>query len=228
MQHKDYYFMLGIRRNEGPMGIRAAFRDLARRYHPDRAGPTGARFFRDLVEAYAVLSDEERRASYDRGLQHADPEDEPIRSPIAPRSTWGKAESLVPDRVALMRDFHVTQPSLEEVFQRFLRNFAFSPPGRGRAPEPLRLQVIVGPSQALRGGLLELGVPVFFPCAHCHGSGSTWPYSCDECEGVGLVEREESVWVHVPSGVRDGTVLELPLRGLGIHAMYLEIVVRVG
>jgi molecular chaperone DnaJ len=228
MQHNDYYLVLGIRHDEGPSGVRAAFRELARRYHPDRAGPNGARFFRDLVEAYAVLSDDERRASYDRGLAHADPDDEPTRRPIAPRPAWAEPESLVPDRISLLRDFQVTQPSVEEVFQRFLRDFVLAPPHRGGAPEPLRLQVIVDREQALRGGLLELDVPVFFPCAHCQASGSNGPFSCDACEGVGLVEREESVWVHVPAGVRDGTVLELPLRGLGIHATYLEVVVRVG
>jgi DnaJ-class molecular chaperone len=65
MTHQDYYFVLGIPRDESARGIRKAFRDQARRHHPDRAGPNGAPRFRDVVEAYRVLSDPEQRRAYD-------------------------------------------------------------------------------------------------------------------------------------------------------------------
>lgn len=68
---RDYYVVLGIPRSESASGIRAAFRDLALRYHPDRAGSAGTPFFRQIIEAYKVLSDPASRASYDRGLRDA-------------------------------------------------------------------------------------------------------------------------------------------------------------
>jgi DnaJ-class molecular chaperone len=68
MARKDYYLLLGISRGESSSGIRKAFRDLARRHHPDHAGPAGTPMFRDVVEAYRVLSDPQRRREYDAEL----------------------------------------------------------------------------------------------------------------------------------------------------------------
>lgn len=230
MQRRDYYVVLGIRRDEPAPGVRAAFRDLARRYHPDRAGPAAARFFQELVEAYYVLSDPERRASYDVGLEHAAVCARVAAHPTVPTPPARRRpepEPLVPEPVSLLRDFHVTRPSYEEVFQRFFRNFARPQPRTPRTLEPLRLQVVISREQAMRGGSLALGVPVFYPCIRCHGTGGLGAVACESCEGVGLVQEQEPLQVHVPAGVPDATVLELPLRGVGIHDMYIELTVRV-
>src|SRR5512133_3288293 len=150
MQRRDYYVVLGIRPSEPAAGVRAAFRDLARRYHPDRAGPAAARFFQELVEAYYVLSDPERRASYDRGLEHAVPSHGGPSSVTTPPSRGRTAaeplapEPLVPEPVRILHDFHVTQTTYEEVFERFFRNFASPSPRSPRLMQPLRLQVIIG------------------------------------------------------------------------------------
>jgi molecular chaperone DnaJ len=63
MMMKNYYLVLGVPRDEqDPRGIRDAYRQLAKEYHPDRAGPEGATALRDVVEAYEVLSHDEQRA----------------------------------------------------------------------------------------------------------------------------------------------------------------------
>ncbi|MBI3303367.1 MAG: DnaJ domain-containing protein, partial [Deltaproteobacteria bacterium] len=49
MLKKDYYLILGVSRTESPRGIRAAFRELAKRYHPERIGPQGTRFFQEIL-----------------------------------------------------------------------------------------------------------------------------------------------------------------------------------
>jgi molecular chaperone DnaJ len=51
---------------------------------------------------------------------------------------------------------------------------------------------------------------------------------CQACAGRGLSEEEEAVRIAIPSFVRDGMVLRVPLRGLGIHNMYLQVLIRVG
>ena len=68
MLRKSYYLTLGISPNESEEGIRQAFRDIVRRYHPDRVGSERAHFFQEIVEAYHVLADPERRRDYDQGL----------------------------------------------------------------------------------------------------------------------------------------------------------------
>ena len=80
METRDYYVLLGVDPATTARGIRDAYRHLALRYHPDRAGPQSTRFFQDVVDAYRVLSDPQRRASYDDGLRHArGPGDHPSR-----------------------------------------------------------------------------------------------------------------------------------------------------
>src|SRR5437762_1905394 len=61
MIHKDYYVVLGVSPTVTTRGIQRAFRALSRQYHPDRVGPQGPSAFQDIVEAYQVLSDPERR-----------------------------------------------------------------------------------------------------------------------------------------------------------------------
>ena len=66
MTDRDYYEILGIARDASPAEIRSAFRKLARQYHPDQyKAPDAETRFREVNEAYAVLSDPEKRARYD-------------------------------------------------------------------------------------------------------------------------------------------------------------------
>ncbi len=67
MTDRDYYEVLGVPKNAGPDDLKAAFRKLARQYHPDVNKEADAEErFKEINEAYAVLSDEQRRAAYDR------------------------------------------------------------------------------------------------------------------------------------------------------------------
>src|SRR5688572_22859499 len=64
MGTKNYYMVLGVEESESPEAIRAAFRDLVRKNHPDRAGPKRIDTFREIVEAYETLSDPDRRRDH--------------------------------------------------------------------------------------------------------------------------------------------------------------------
>ena len=68
MELKDYYFILGVPRTATDRDILHAYRELAKLYHPDRVGPQGTATFQDIVEAYEVLSDPERRRHYTDSL----------------------------------------------------------------------------------------------------------------------------------------------------------------
>ena len=67
---KDFYAMLGIERSEDSRGVQEAYRRLAKRYHPDYAGEGGTAKFREIQEAYEVLSDAQKRLSYDVRQTH--------------------------------------------------------------------------------------------------------------------------------------------------------------
>jgi len=72
MKRKTYYVILGVSNTESPRGIRAAYRDLAKRLHPDVAGEQSTRAFQEVTEAYDVLSDPARRRDYNNKLRRAE------------------------------------------------------------------------------------------------------------------------------------------------------------
>jgi DnaJ-class molecular chaperone len=228
METRNYYLVLGVDPTESSTGIRSAFRELVQRYHPDRAGAQGMPFFQDLVQAYRVLSDPERRSSYDTGLLHGGERAFERRAPLTPTPGRRSPEPLSPVPISLFRDFAVRRPGIDEVARRFRRSFTHPDLPKSQRPEALRLEVVLPPDRAARGGLLELTVPVFYPCRSCHGAGATGPFPCRRCNGRGMEEHEELVQVSVPGRLRDGAVFAIPLRGLGIHGLFLELMFRVG
>ena len=132
--------------------------------------------------------------------------DSSARSCVAP--IWGRSSARRPD-------FHV---GLTIHRQR----------PKSRRLDALNLELLLSAEEAARGGVVVLGVPVFYPCRACHGAGVLAADVCQACDGRGMVEEEEDVRLAIPAFVRDGTVLRVPLRGLGIHNMYLHVFIRVG
>ena len=126
-----------------------------------------------------------------------------------------------------LRDFQVVQasPSLEEILERIERNFSGLGVPKSERTAPLDLTLVLSPEEAARGGLLRFTVPVYYPCPAWHGSGDAWPLVC--CSGHGMVIEREQIAIHVPTLVEDGTIFEVPLRGLGIHNLYLRVWTRV-
>jgi len=226
MMTKDYYVILGVSRTESTGGIREAFRELLKRYHPERVGPQGARVFQDMVEASQVLSDPERRKLYHQGLRPAGGSAEPQPAPLIVGQR-PQPEPVVPESRSVLRDFQTIQPSFEALMERVLRNFTGIGVPKGERVEGLTVEVLLSAAEAARGGVASLGVPVFSPCPVCGGSGREWLFPCTYCREQRMVEGEETVRIPLPPMVREGTILEVPIRGLGIHNIYLRLYIRI-
>jgi molecular chaperone DnaJ len=226
MATKDYYLILGVSRGENFRGIQEAFRELAKIYHPDRAGPEGTRKFQDIQEAYEVLSDPEKRKLYNHGLPQDEVKINYHPEPIFSRPP-SRPEPLVPRPMSLLRDFETIQPSFEPLFERFVRNFTRQEIPKSEGLESLNVEVILTPEEAASGLTVPIGVPVFHICYQCGGSGRDWLFPCLECNAQGIIEAEETVSVHVPAMVRDRAVVEIPIHGLGIHNFYLRLHIRI-
>lgn len=226
MMKKDYYMTLGIPRTASPSSIRTAFHELVKRYHPERVGWQGARFFQDIVNAYQTLSGPGKRCLYDQGLSHAEGKNRVLNDVIVVDS-GRRTMSDLPEVLPLLRRFETICPPFEQLFMQVLRSFTQA----GAAPEEpmqsLTIQVILAPEEAMRGGVAQIRVPVFYPCPTCGGSGQEGLFSCSYCEGQRLLEEEESVRVRIPPRVSDYTQVEVALRGLGLHNLYLQLSIRV-
>ncbi|MDT8272916.1 MAG: DnaJ domain-containing protein [Desulfomonilia bacterium] len=227
MVKRDYYLILGVSRREDIAGIKEAFRKLVKKYHPDLGGSYSRWEFQDIVEAYEMLSDPQKKKSYDEGLAHGEG-DHREQSQTIVTNPPRYAEPLVPEPVSVMRDFLSISQPIDALFERIFRNFTTAGITKAERPEGLTLELILSPSEAFSGGRVPISIPVLYPCQACRGSGRVWPYVCSNCGGRGMVEEDETVVLNVPARVKSGTIYEIPLRGLGIHNFYLRVQVRIG
>ncbi len=211
---------------ETTRGIQAAFRELAKRYHPDRAGPEGTGKFQDIEEAYRILSDPEKRRMYNDELEQQRVRREYRPEPIFSRSR-PRAEPLVPEPISVLCDFETIRPSFESLFDRFIRNFTGERIPKGEHLESLNVEVILSPDQAVYGVNLPLGVPVFSICPECRGTGHVSLFPCVNCGSQGDVGATETVVVRIPPLRSHRAILEVPIHGLGIHNLYLRLYLRI-
>ena len=134
MELKDYYFILGVPRTATARDILHAYRELAKLYHPDRVGPQGTATFQDIVEAYEVLSDPERRRHYTESLSQfvdvtasAPPVGSARPEPLIPDQRrfrlYSQPEPLVPEPMSLFSDFGTISPSFDALYDHLLQNF---------------------------------------------------------------------------------------------------------
>ena len=213
---KDYYQLLGIPRNESAAGIRAAYRDLAKQCHPDISGEPAAGRFREILEAYQVLSDPARRKRYNHEL--AESERTLASSVLRP---W--VEPIVSQAPSIFSNPENIRPAFDELFDRYFRNYTGISIPKSEHEEGLNIEIVLTTDEASRGGVLPVAVPVYERCPVCFGTGEDWFFQCLECHAQGMIERREILHVRIPPGIRPGTVIELPLRGLGVHNFYLRV-----
>jgi len=218
METRDFYVILGAPQDATLSGIREAYRRLALARRPELQGARSMRPFQDVIDAYQVLSDPDRRASYDetRGIETAGTAEPPPQP-----------EPLVPGPLSLKRDFEAREPPVEQVLERILRNFTRRDVPKSEALDALNLTIGMSPEQAATGGVLALQVPVFYPCPVCRGEGHDGLYACLACGQTGIIEDEEAVNLRVPPGARDGDAYDVPLQGLGIENLWLHVQLRV-
>jgi molecular chaperone DnaJ len=235
---RDYYEILGVTRGCDDAALKSAFRKLAMEHHPDRNGgcEEAAGRFKEINEAYSVLSDAQKRAAYDR---------------------FGHAGVNGMGAGAGGAQFHDVQDIFNEVFgdvfgdmfgggrQRQQR----SGPARG---QDLRYDLEITLEQAYAGAEVEVTVPAAMTCESCEGSGAkpgTSPTTCTacggagrvratqgffsiertcprcggsgrmildpchDCHGQGMVRNERTLSVRIPAGVDDGARIRLAGEG---------------
>ncbi len=210
---KDYYEILGVPRDASQEEIKRAYRRLVKKYHPDMYPGDKAeaeRKFKEITEAYEVLSDPQKRAQYDR-YGHVGPEQ---------GFDFGPA------------DFRRAREVFEEVFGRgaFEDLFDLFFGGGGRAAtrtraqrgEDLEYRVKISLEDAAFGTRIRATIPRYVPCDRCGGTGmepGTGLKTCPTCRGTGRIEYRHTslfgTFINVrpcPECGGTGSVLESPCR----------------
>ncbi|MDC3290122.1 DnaJ domain-containing protein [bacterium] len=182
---RDYYEVLGVAKEADATELKKAFRSLARKYHPDKNdAPDADEKFKEIQEAYAVLSDNDKRRNYDRFGHNS-----PGGSPFGPGGFQG---------------FNI---NLDDI----LGGDFFSSMFGGRSSRSSRKQgndiLIrheVNLESVLEGSKDELEVDLPVTCSDCEGTGAKDAVTtqCDECDGVGQVRVRQQIGPFVQDSVR--------------------------
>jgi molecular chaperone DnaJ len=182
-EKRDYYEVLGVDRNAPQDEVKKAFRKLAFQLHPDRNKEKGSEEkFKEVSEAYAVLSDPEKRQKYD-AFGHA-----------------GISGSYSQEDIFRGADFSDFGINIEDIFERFFGGgfggFGFqrvrAGPQRGRN---LQTMVEITLEQAASGAEVELSLNRLEQCSRCGGSGAepgSSVVTCPKCGGTGQIQRSVS------------------------------------
>ncbi|PFG32789.1 molecular chaperone DnaJ [Sanguibacter antarcticus] len=225
----DYYEILGVSRDASHDQIKKAYRKLARELHPDVAGPEAEDKFKDVSRAYEVLSNADKRRSYDMGSDPSAPgggmgggfgfQDifetffgggQAQRGPI-PRSRRGQDALIRLDLDLAETAFGVRReiPVETAVVCGTCSGSCCSP-----GTSPRVCDVCHGRGTVQRVARSFLGqVMTTAPCAACQGFGTTIPEPCAECAGEGRIRSRRTVAVEVPAGVETGTRIKLTSQG---------------
>jgi molecular chaperone DnaJ len=209
----DYYKTLGIQRSADVSDIKKAYRKLARKFHPDvnPGNDEAEQKFKEIQEAYAVLSDADKRKQYDTfGTVDGDPTAgfDPFRR--AQRRSGAQG----PEGFRVDFDGMGGFQDLGDIFSQF---FGGARPGKTRqAPRrgaDQELAVEISFADAVQGTTISLPVQRQLQCSTCGGSGTAQRSNCPSCHGVGVVISTEKLRVKVPEGVADGNRVRVAGKG---------------
>ncbi|MCB9741142.1 MAG: J domain-containing protein [Alphaproteobacteria bacterium] len=225
MARPDYYNILGVKRNATPADLKKAFRALALQYHPDRNPDDveAERRFREIAEAYEVLSDPEKRSDYDRLGPFYKPNGRPM-SPDELGEVIAEAFGTLFGRKSADRageDLRYTLVvTLEEASAGVERSIEVprqvqckrcdasgADPDEGRKS----CEACGGSGKSSTRRLLRTA------CARCDGRGFVIVKACERCQGAGRHGVQDSLKVRVPAGVATGQKLKLRGRGNAGH-----------
>jgi DnaJ-class molecular chaperone len=195
MANKDYYKILGVPRDASEKDIKLSYRKLARQFHPDvnPGDRTAESKFKEINEAYEVLSDAEKRKKYDRygdQWQHA----EQFERTQQAGPQWGYTTNG--------GSVHVDDDIFEELFREFgsRGSRTRSRPVSGRAIEqPVEITL----EEAYHGTNRMVSMQGHDTCSGCGGTGRIRNLPCSVCRGTGSVPREKRIEVKIPAGVDD-------------------------
>jgi len=231
MAGKNYYDIIGVKREASQQEIKQAYRRLARKHHPDvNPGDTSAEAkFKQINEAYEVLSDKGKRKKYDQfgdQWQHADQ-----------FAQAGQRQAYRDFSKSGGTSFHFTESDiggLDSLFEELLGGRRAGASRRRAQPRrglDIESPIEITLEEAYQGTHRTISLQVEELCAVCKGSGRIQNVPCSACRGAGAVARIKRLEVKIPSGVNNGSRVRVAGKGQPGYGgasgdLYLVISVR--
>jgi len=214
MVAKNYYDILGVKKDVSDKEIRAAYRRLARKHHPDvNPGDKSAEArFKDINAAYEVLSDKEKRKRYDKygdKWQYADQIEQSEREQAQYQGYQGFTPGGGGYRYS--GDVEGLDSVFEELFGGRTRGFTRRP--QARRGQDMETPVEVTLEEAYSGTHRTISLQVEEPCTACQGTGRIQNLPCSVCRGAGVVANIKRIEVKIPAGVKTGSKVRVAGKG---------------
>lgn len=178
MSKRDYYEVLGVAKDASKDEIKKAYRKLSKKYHPDiNKAPDAAEKFKEIQEAYEVLSDDQKRAQYDQ-FGHA-----------GPNQGFGGGNGFGGFSSSDFDSF-----GFEDIFSTFFGGGRRNDPNAPRQGADLQYTMTLEFEEAVFGKETDIRIPREETCDTCHGTGAkpgTHPKECPHCHGTGQLNTEQ-------------------------------------
>jgi molecular chaperone DnaJ len=230
MAKRDYYEILGVNRDAGEDEIKKAYRKLAMKWHPDRnpGNPKAEEHFKEAKEAYEVLSDAQKRGTYDRyGHAGIDPHAAggagaqgfgDIFSDIFGEIFGGQrgGRSTVYRGADLRYNLEITLEQAAHGFETKIRIPTLvecetcGGSGARKGTQPQTCPTCHGAGQVR---ISQGPFSIAQTCPRCHGSGKAIAHPCPDCNGAGRVKHQKTLAVKIPAGVDEGDRVRLSGEG---------------
>jgi curved DNA-binding protein len=214
VKFKDYYEVLGVKRDATDEQIRQAYRKLARKYHPDvNPGDRVAEDkFKELNEANEVLSDPAKRKRYDQlGANWKN------GAEFTPPPGWGRTNVQFDDLGSIFGG-----GGFSDFFETLFGGMRSEPQGeqrrrgsRARADrgQDAEAEMEISLEDAHNGGRHRITLQGTRTCPSCGGKGTTAGVVCSTCRGAGQVMNPKTIDVNIPPAARDGSVIKVGKQG---------------
>ena len=241
MAKRDYYEVLGVEKGADTAAIKSAYRRLAMKYHPDRNpdDPGAESRFKEVQEAYACLSDEQKRAAYNRfghsafdgvgGGGGVDPGFSSFFEDVfsdffgggGGRGRGGGGRQRQQRVIDIKLSFSEMANGCEKKIRLTLPEECKECGGSGAA-EGTKVTTC---STCGGAGQVRIQRSVFTvqqTCPTCHGEGRAIEHPCRRCDGSGRVNKTRQLEVNIPAGVEDGALIRVNLDSSDGDELYIR------
>ena len=213
MAGKNYYDIMGVKKDATDKDIKQAYRRLARKYHPDvnPGNKSAEATFKEINAAFEVLSDKEKRQKYDKygdKWQYADQFEQAARQ-------QGQYRQYTADDGSDSHfggDIGGMDSLFDELFGG-MRSRGSSRRSQSRRGNDLETNVEVTLEEAFNGSSRMIDLQGEQPCSACHGTGRIQNLPCSVCRGAGVVANINRLEVKIPSGVTTGSRVRVSGKG---------------
>jgi molecular chaperone DnaJ len=216
MVSKNYYDILGVAKNATDKDIKAAYRKLARKYHPDvnPGNKSAEATFKEINAAYEVLSDKDKRAKYDKygdQWQHADQFEQAQRQQGMYRQYTPGGDGA--ETFNFGGDAGGMDSIFDELFGQGVRGRGFSRRTRTQRGQDLESNVEVSLEEAYNGTARQINLQQEQPCPACKGTGEIQNVPCATCRGAGVTASVNRLEVKIPAGVATSSRVRISGKG---------------